>query len=134
MPSDCPDCIGADGGGTVNYVTYIGKKYPGARLGLISSDQDNTIRYFLGFGQNNCSGIEGFGSSLPGAEFQAGLAEMRDVYMKPWASWGTYFVASTSHTYIGGNDSFYNTTVQNVALTDWFGDFVKGNPPSHIGP
>ncbi len=134
MPSDCPDCIGADGGGTVHYVTHIGKKYPGARLGLISSDQDNTIRYFLGFGQNNCQGIDGFGSSLPGNEFQAGLTELRDTYLKPWASWGTYFVASTSHTYIGGNDSFYNTTVQNVALTDWFADFVNGNAPQHVGP
>lgn len=134
LPADCTDCIQPDGGGIINYLTYLGKKYPSANLGLISSDQDNTIRYFYGFGQNNCSGIDGFGGAMPGNVFQAGLKELRDVYMNSQPSWGSYFVASTSHTYIGGNDSFYTTTVQNVKLTDWFSDLAKGGTPSHVGP
>ena len=54
------------------------KNYPAQRLGLISSLQDATISYFLGFGQNNCSAIDGTPGPLPGATFQAGLIDLRD--------------------------------------------------------
>jgi len=133
LPADCANCSLPNGGGMVNYVTYIGDKYPSSNLGLISSDKDSTIAFFLGFGKNNCAGIDGFGSALTGAEFAMGLNELRDVYMTPYPSWGSYFVSSASHTYLGGA-TYYSTTVMNVKLTDWVGNIVNNGPGSHVGP
>ncbi|MCK6589677.1 MAG: pectinacetylesterase family protein, partial [Polyangiaceae bacterium] len=133
LPADCADCSLPNGGGMVNYVTYIGNKYAGSNLGLISSDKDGTIALFFGFGQNNCSGIDGFGSALPGAEFAAGLDELRTMFMMPYPSWSSFFVDSTSHTYLGGA-SYYNTTVMGVNLADWVGNIVNQGPGSHVGP
>jgi hypothetical protein len=133
LPADCADCSLPNGGGMFNYVTYLGNKYPSSKLGLISSDEDSTIAYFLGFGKNDCAGIDGLGSALSGPEFAAGLNELRTMYLTPQPSWGSYFVSSTSHTYLS-SAPYYNTTVMNIALTQWVSDLVTGGPSSHIGP
>jgi hypothetical protein len=62
-----------------------------------------------------------------------GLNELRTVYLTPYPSWSSYFVNSTSHTYLGGA-TFYNTTVMNVKLSDWVGNVVNSGPGSHVGP
>ena len=49
-------------------------------------------------------------------------------------AWGTYFVTSTSHTYLGGASSYYNTTVMGTPLTTWVGDMVNAGPILNIGP
>jgi hypothetical protein len=133
LPADCVNCSLPSGGGIVNYVTYLGNKYPNSSLGLVSSDKDSTIAFFFGFGKNNCSGIDGFGSALTGAEFSMGLNELRTMYLTPYPSWSSYFVNSTSHTYLGGA-TYYTTTVMNVKLSDWVGNIVSNGPGSHVGP
>jgi len=134
LPADCgAECSLPDGGGLVNAWKLLGKKYPTASLGLISSDKDGTIAQFYGFGKNNCSGIDSFATALSGAEYAAGLNEVRESYLKISPAWSTYFVSSTSHTYLGGG-SFYSTNVQGVSLTSWVDDRVNGAPAAHVGP
>jgi hypothetical protein len=133
LPADCADCSLPNGGGMSNYIPYIGGKYPGARLGLISSDKDSTIAYFFGFGKNNCAGIDGLGSALSGAEFAAGLDELRATLLMPFPSWGSYYLPSTTHTYIAGN-GYYTANVMGTALTDWVAAMVSGGASAHVGP
>src|SRR5262249_39696091 len=124
----CPQAIGANGGNIVQAILCLGQKYQDGRLGLISSNQDGTIAQFYGFGQNNCATLDGFAAPLPGATYATGLDELRGVYMSQSPAWATFFVTSTSHTYLGGSNSYYNTTVMGTQLTAWVGDLVNGGP------
>jgi hypothetical protein len=129
QPQGCVEC----GGGLVNAYTFLGEKYKDGRLGLISADKDNVIATFYGFGKNNCANIDGFPSALSGAEYAAGLTEVRENFLKQSPAWGSYYIASTSHTWIGGS-SFYSTSVGGKPLTGWVSDLVNGGAPSHVGP
>jgi hypothetical protein len=133
LPADCLDCTGPDGGGIVNYTTFLAHKYPSSRLGLISSDQDSVITLFFGFGQNDCANIDGLASPMPGATYAAGLDDLRTNYLSASPVWATYFRSATQHTYLGG-DSYYSTTVDNVALTDWVGAMVGAGQAGNVGP
>ncbi len=134
LPADCVECALPNGGGLANAWKLLGQKYPDASLGLVSSDKDSTIAQFYGYGKNDCAGIDGlFPTALTGAEYTAGLTEVRETFLKASPAWGSYFVSSTSHTYLGGN-AYYNTNVQGVALSSWVGDIVNGAPSTHVGP
>jgi hypothetical protein len=133
LPKDCTDCALPNGGGLANAWKLLAEKYPTANLGLVSSNRDSTIRQFYGFGQNNCQSLDGFAASLSEAAYSAGLTEIRDLYLKPSPAWSTFFVNSTSHTYLGGN-SYYNTTVAGTSLTSWVDGIVNGAAAAHIGP
>ncbi|MBK9265673.1 MAG: hypothetical protein IPM54_38525 [Polyangiaceae bacterium] len=133
LPADCPECAGPDGGGIVHYVDYVGKKYPNARLGLISSTRDAVISLFFGYGKNDCQNIDGIASSVDGNVYAAGLMDLRDNHMGTSGQWGTYFVDSTTHTYLLG-PGFYSTAVQGKKLSAWLGDIVNDGPVEHIGP
>jgi hypothetical protein len=133
LPADCADCSPPGGGGILNYMDYLGARYPGARLTLISSTEDGTIRQFYGFGQNNCANIDGFPSSLPAATYTAGLEDLRTNHSKPPALWASYYLPGTAHTYLGGG-SYSSTTVGNTKLINWVADVVNDGPMVNVGP
>ncbi|MDI1450731.1 pectin acetylesterase-family hydrolase [Polyangium sp. 6x1] len=134
LPADCVECSLPNGGGLANAWKLLGQKYPDASLGLISSDKDNTISQFYGYGKNNCQNIDGlFPTSLTGAEYTAGLEEIRESFLKQSPAWSTYFVSATTHTYLGGN-GYYNTTVDGTAMSGWVKGIVDGAPATHISP
>ena len=112
---------------------YLSDRYPGGRLSLISSMEDGTIRQFYGFGQNNCANLNGFGSSLPAAEYTAGLNALRTNHDKPPALWASYYLAGTTHTYLGGN-AYSTQTVNGAKLIDWVADIVNDGPMVNVGP
>lgn len=133
LPAGCTGCSNADGSGMANYEKFIGQNYPAQRLGLISSLQDATISYFLGFGQNNCSAIDGTPGPLPGATFQAGLIDLRDSLLKPNPNWSTYYLTGTTHTYLN-NANYSSLTSAGVKLTDWMIGIANQGPSSHVAP
>lgn len=134
LPKDCVDCSLPNGGGFVNTWKLLGQKYPDRNLGLISSDKDNTISTFYGFGKNNCQNIDGFiPSPLSGAEYSAGLLEVRDMFLKASPAWSSYFISSTQHTWIGGG-SYYSSMVMGVSMTSWVDGIVNGAAAAHVGP
>lgn len=134
LPAGCPECTGADGGGIVNYVTYIGNRYPDSRLGLLTTEEDNTIRLFFGFGENECANIDGIVPiAMSGQKFAEGLTDLRDNYLSALPVWGTYFVPGTSHTFLTGS-AYTTTTVGRVPLTEWISAIVDGGDPGHVGP
>lgn len=132
LPADCPECTSADGGGIVNYVDYMGTKYPQARLALLSSTRDSVISTFFGFGKNDCQNIDGISSAVDGNVYAAGLEDLRKNHMKNPGQWSTYYVDSTTHTYL--LSGMYNTTVKGKKLSSWLGDVVNDGPMEHIGP
>lgn len=128
LPPDCAACTGADGGGIVNYVTYLAKKWPTSSLGLVSSTQDSVISTFFGYGTDDCTSS----TPLPGSVYAAGLDELRKSYLSASGLWGTYFVDSVTHTYLLG-PGFYTTVVNGTKLTTWVGDLLAGKP-GNVGP
>ncbi|EYF03062.1 pectin acetylesterase-family hydrolase [Chondromyces apiculatus] len=133
LPADCAECTPSNGGGLLNYTVYLGSKYPERRLGLISSLQDNTIRTFYSYGNNNCAGIEGLPGSMTGAAYTAGLTELRDDYLTSTTSWASYYMSGTAHTILGGN-GYYSTTVAGVSLTGWVASLLDEAPATHVSP
>lgn len=93
---------------------YYGDRYPNATFGLASHLQDQTIRFFFGFGQPD--------GTITGAEYAAGL---RDLRAELPDSWVTYYAPGADHTFLGV-PARYNGTVDGVALNEWIGDLLNG--------
>jgi hypothetical protein len=70
---------------------------------------------------------------MPLATFEGGLLDFRAT-LQDVPNFNTYYITSSIHTWIGGDDTFYNTTVGGVRLVDWFRDIVEGRSPGHVGP
>jgi hypothetical protein len=134
LPAGCPECTGPDGGGIVNYVTYLGNRYADSRLGLLSSEEDSTIRLFYGFGENECANIDGaIPFAMSGDKFAEGLADLRENRLSLLPAWGTYFVGGATHTFLGGA-GYASTTVERVPLTEWIAAIVDGGSSMNVGP
>ncbi|HWE30230.1 MAG TPA: pectin acetylesterase-family hydrolase [Polyangia bacterium] len=133
LPADCAACRGQpDGGGIVNYVDYLAKKYPTQQLGLISANMDSVISLFFGYGENDCAGLTGPSAPMAGATFAAGLDELRSNYFSQ-PNLGSYIVPSTSHTWTTAL-TFYSTTVQSTPLPTWMNQIVNEHFATHIDP
>jgi hypothetical protein len=133
LPADCADCSPPGGGGIIRYVSFLAGKYPDSRLGLVSSTQDAVISLFFGYGQNDCANLNGVAAPVPGPVYAEGLLDLRDHYLNNPPSWGTYFVNSTTHTYLIG-PGFYTTASAGWPLTAWVNDLVNDGPANDIGP
>src|SRR5215468_3987008 len=97
-------------------------------MGLISSTQDAVISMFYGYGANDCTSV----MPLPGPVYEAGLLDLRKNYLSASGLWGTYFVQSTTHTYLLG-PGFYTTSVSGKPLPEWVGELLAGQA-GNIGP
>jgi hypothetical protein len=133
IPADCVGCSNPDGGGLVNYFPYLVKKHPKSILSLISSDEDGIISTFYGYGQNNCQGLEGSSAGMSGPTYAAGLAEFRNQSLESSPYAASYIVHSTNHTWLTGL-SFYSTTVQGMALTEWVNLVINDGVATHVDP
>lgn len=130
MPADCTDCFPADGGGIVNLGTYLGEKHSDQHLVLVSSLADETIRFFFGFGANDCNVIF---PSTPADVFEAGLYDLRDNHLNtPEGVWGSYFIEGSQHTWIGSG-SYFTEEVDGVKLVDWIAALIDGQT-SNVSP
>ncbi|MCU1279609.1 MAG: hypothetical protein JWM53_3155 [bacterium] len=132
LPADCAACRGADGGGIVNYVDYLSKKYPTQQLGLISANMDSIISLFFGYGENQCAGLTGPSAPMAGATFAAGLEELRGKYFSQ-PNLGSYIVPSVSHTWETAL-TFYTTTVGSTPLPAWMNQIVNEHFATHVDP
>jgi hypothetical protein len=132
LPADCDNCFPANGGGLVNLGRYLAEKHVNQQFGLISSVGDNTIRFFFGFGNDDCTAV------LPSTtveRFTMGLVDLRDNWLnKPADTWGTFFLAGEQHTWIGGDSYFNATSGANVKLIDWITDLVVDGNVANVEP
>jgi hypothetical protein len=116
--SDCPNPDDY----SLDLARWAIKKQPNGTAGLISAQSDNTITAFYGFGQADCTA--GF-NPLPSDQFTAGLNEFRTTVTALTPHFGTYYIASTTHTWIA-RDVTFGTTVAGVALSQWIADLLAG--------
>ncbi len=126
LPPACAGCFD-EGGWVVDLTLYVRDKHRGQRFGLLSSEQDATIRTFLSSGRNDCQG--GF---YPGAEYQAGLYELRDELLGDDPSFASYFLPGSSHTSLPF-PRYTTGEVQGVRIVDWVASLLEGTA-THVSP
>jgi hypothetical protein len=112
MPPDCTDCNRADGGGFLNLVFYSAKKYPGVKLGVISSVEDDVMKFFFAINQ---TGI-----------YPKGLADLRQQGLAYRSQFSSYFIPGIKHMYSQFGD-FYEPLSNDVTLVSWVNDVLAGN-------
>jgi hypothetical protein len=138
IPPDCAECFQADGGGLApGLASFLLKKHPTSRVGLISSMQDEVIRLFFAAGLNSCSNNDPVTllvlGMYPGPQFEQGLMDVRARYLG--APIATYYLAGmnlTLHQHIW-RDRFYTSAAGGITIADWTRDFIAGHL-SHVGP
>ena len=108
--------------GLADIHTYLPTRFPNGQFALSSYYEDQTIRYFLGFGQDCFSG-EG---DLPAETFRNGLIHLRDEIMKPTEKWSTFFVEGDQHVIMINDERFFGTSINGVTYTDWLSDVLDG--------
>ena len=104
--------------GLQNVYAYLDRAYPDATFGLASYLEDDTIRFFFGFGQPGNPN-----TNISGGAFAAGLRDVRD---RAPESWGTYLASGDGHILVTNNSEFYR--IPGVALSDRLADLLDGNP------
>ncbi|MCS6797797.1 MAG: pectinacetylesterase family protein [Myxococcota bacterium] len=129
LPRDCRGCFGADGGGIVHMFPYLAAKYPDRRFGLLSTTADRTMRTFFGYGYSP-------GCDMPRLmvqrDFEAGLRELRDAIMAPYANFRTFYTTGEGHTFLTGS---LTVTSGGVTLGEWIRRLVEGDSEwGHVGP
>lgn len=121
FPEDCENCRNNEGGGFINYVTYLENKYPERDFAFISSLSDSTIRFFYGFGRNNCRVLI---PSMRSRDFRAGMLEIRDEIAY---NQGRFFLfEGTAHTYLK-KSKFYDVKRDGQAMNEFVSDYLEGN-------
>jgi hypothetical protein len=144
LPSDCTECRDNDRAGVMNIIDYWRRKYPSARVGLISSVHDEIIRLFYSAGNNDCANadpvalfISTFTLTYDPARYQEALLDLRTRYQDT-GQFATYYVSAfgkdTLHQHIF-RDRFYEATAGTsmVTMAQWTSDFLAGNM-THVGP
>ena len=124
LPPDCKECTGADGGGLINLVFYSAKKYPGVKLGLISAEEDDIMKFFFGFG-------EASGSYATG-KYPQGLQDLRQQAAPFKSQFASYYVPGIKHMYSQFPD-FYTPLAGSVTLVSWVNDVLTGTMHD-VGP
>ncbi len=105
LPAGCTDC--ANDAFMEPLVTYISTQYSDRRLSLISSSEDGTISRFWGFGydadtmsatygQPNCNTAQTIPFSYPGAEYAAGLENLRDTIIGAQPNFKMFLIDGTN--------------------------------------
>jgi len=136
LPMACDGCFGPDGGGIYQLAPYLAAKHGEQKMALISATADNVIRLFFGYGITEPDD-DPCGQSLlpPSMEpwfFEDGLYDFRDNILDGSTIWGSYFIESSTHTWIGGG-GFFETEVSGKKLNEWVRDLLEGTT-SHVNP
>jgi hypothetical protein len=122
---------GADCVGQANYLHLVGKHWASTSkygMGLVSATGDETIRFFFGFGANNCS----IPSTPSQATYVAGL-EAIETELAANTNFGAYLYDATNHTMLE-NDRYYTLMTNGKTPAEWVRSIVESDAVSNIGP
>jgi hypothetical protein len=138
LPSDCAECTNTDGSGLTDIVKYWHHKYPHARVGLVSTVQDEVMRLFFGSSNNSCATNNATALSLSGgltgAQYTMGLQDIVTTYQCTGAL-ATYYIGGTNpnfpnpsyHQHIFRSE-FYtvDTNSGSETMAQWTADLLNG--------
>lgn len=131
VPAGCVDCNQASGVFMEPFVKYITTQYPDRFLTLLSGTEDATISSFWGFGNEDCKDLQGTPGAYPGAQYAAGLADLRDRIAAPDMNFYTYYVDGTDggdkqrHVWL---DDPTGVSSNGVLLNDWLKKVITEDP------
>ncbi|HEX4335167.1 MAG TPA: hypothetical protein VH062_04595 [Polyangiaceae bacterium] len=128
LPPDCTNCRPADGGGILNLVFFSAKKYPNVKLGVISANEDDVMRFFYGFGEMNCTAA----GNYPAGKFTQAITDLRTQAMPYRTQFSSYYVNGIKHMY-SQFDDFYQPLSGGTTIASWETDLLAGKT-SAIGP
>jgi hypothetical protein len=139
LPSDCAECFRSDGSGLTDIVLYWHHKYANAKVGLVSTMQDEVMRLFFGSGNNNCATNNATTLSLTGgqtpAAYTAGLQDLVSTYACTGALAAYYIGGSnpnfpnpTFHQHIFRSE-FYtaDTNDGGITMAQWTANLLAGS-------
>jgi hypothetical protein len=146
LPSDCMECMQADGGGLADYGKYLFRKHPNATIGLVSSMQDEVIRLFYSSGLVDCASFTTADPTfitlgqldetvyMPGGDYTAGLNEVRTKYVST-GKYATYYLGGLNqvfHQHIW-RARFYDASAGSESIAQWVTKFLEGTV-TQVGP
>jgi hypothetical protein len=123
-----PSCATCDvaAGNVVIPLLEAAMKRQTTRFGLVSYDEDGTIKSFLGYGQNNCANWDSLlPPAFPVGKYPMGLADLRSRWMSN-ANAAMYVVAGGSHTFLGSDLSQYKTG-SGPTMLEWVAMLANGD-------
>jgi hypothetical protein len=146
LPSDCKECMQADGGGLADYAKYLFRKHPNATIGLVSSMQDEVIRLFYSSGLQNCASFTTADPTtitlgqvddtvyMPGADYTAGLTAIRTTYADS-GKFATYYLGGANETFHQHiwRGRFYDASAGSESIAQWASKLVDGTL-EQVGP
>jgi hypothetical protein len=84
-------------------------------------------------GRNDCMGSL-LTTPMAADQLEKGLLDVRARAQADSPNFGTFYPASTQHTWLY-DESFYTATAGgHVKLLDWFSRILAGKPAQHVGP
>ena len=146
MPPDCEECFQADGGGMLHLTDFLERKHPNAKIGLISSMQDEVIRLFYSVGLQDCANYDTAdpvavvllqidpNSYFPAQQYTDGLNALRSTYM-PTGRMASYFMGGVNITYHQHlfRDRFYDSTAGSETIAQFATNLINGQVDT-VGP
>lgn len=108
IPEGCESCDDL-------YATfqYLLQAHPSLRVGLISSLQDQTLRYLIGYGA---------GTSITGSQYQAALVELLNEAFDEPTRTRVYFIPGGEHVFL--YSALGSVVVNGQSLGDWTAGFL----------
>jgi hypothetical protein len=115
-------------GFTPSMHSYLSKRFPKDNFALISSLEDNVIRYFLGFTYANAED-----GRVPAEDFKQALLNLRNEYLIPDTRWSTFYTKGDTHGQVQENDRFYeNSTADGTTLNEFVARVLSGEQNLHL--
>ncbi len=106
---------------------YLSLKYPNANFGLYSTLEDEVLRYFYGFGKNQCGSSS---DMLTGSEFSQALYQLKDS-ISSFDNWKLFYQPGNSHTILD-NPNYNNIVVDGTSFGDWLDQLTEGTASNVI--
>jgi hypothetical protein len=124
----CKGCDVANGKVTQQLMEASIKRQKGKRFGLLSNDEDGTMKSFFAYGLNNCQNLDSFfPPAYPMGLYPEGLSDLRD-RLKGYSNAAIFEITGGSHVLISGTGAWENTKIGDTSLVQWVTWFRDGDP------
>jgi hypothetical protein len=141
FPSDCMECLQADGGGLINAVKFLQRKHPNFTIAELSSTEDEIIRMFYSSGLDNCANFDtnaplaALVNNFPADQYTAGLTGLRAQYQSS-GRFASYYINGVSnrtfHQHLW-RPRFYEAAQGSTTIADWVSSYLAGQM-QQVGP
>jgi hypothetical protein len=148
LPSDCAECSLSDGSGLTNVDYYWLEKYKTARVGLVSTVQDEVIRLFFSQGDTSCKSddatiltLDQASGGFTGKMYTQGLDDVLST-LQCTGRFASYYIGGTNSKYMHPTyhqhifrDEFYQAITNDgkTTMAQWASDFVN-DKIENVGP